>query len=91
MSKKLMRILNSMPWRELPIEYRPATIRTSCPYDDCQHALLVGQAFMDGREWERRNMDDFRCPYCRRPLLLTKPLFGEEYFIKGERKPDYSS
>ncbi len=90
MSKRIMRILNSLPWKELPAEYRLAAIRTSCPYEDCQHGILIGQAFIDGVEWEKRKRDDFKCPYCQRPLILNKPLFGDEYFAKGERKPDYS-
>lgn len=90
MSKRIMRILNSLPWKELPAEYRLAAIRTSCPYEDCQHGILIGQAFIDGVEWEKRNKDDFKCPYCQRPLILSKPLFGDEYFAKGERKLDYS-
>lgn len=90
MSKRVMRVINHMPWKSLPPGYRTAVIRTSCPYEDCQRGMLVGQAFVDGVEWEKRKKDDFRCPFCRRPLILNKPLFGQEYFARVERKPIYS-
>lgn len=90
MSKKVMRLLNSTPTKDLPVDLKPLAIRTSCPYDDCQRGMTIGKALNNGVEWGKHQLTDFTCPFCRRTLLLSKPIFGEYYFRKGERNANYS-